>query len=194
MTLQTSNETIEKRTTHHAVRRYWGLLLLLACLFAAPGWFAYLLYTHPLWRAGVATTNKGVLIQKPYRLQSWPSNAKWRLVLWYPFPCHKSCKRQLDQLARIRVALGRRLYEVDGVLLQTDSVRTISSDVISFLQANGLERLLLSDATMAAFSERYPAAQWFIANPAGELVLLYPFKTKPDDVFHDIKQLLSIKG
>ena len=97
-------------------RRNYIVLLLMLALFIAPGLSAYLFYNHLTW-LGAAKTNKGELLNPPILLTKLGMDAKWRLILWSPTGCAQECIQQLDKLARIRLALGRRLYQVDSLLL-----------------------------------------------------------------------------
>ena len=164
-------------------------------MFLAPGISAYLFYTHPYWLGGV-TTNKGIFLDPPVLLpplerQGSVASLKWRLVLWSPSACEASCIAQLDKLARIRLALGRRLYEVVPELLLGANAPPLSSAMVDALREQDIHSLKLA----AGDGERMPVLkhqlQIFIANPDNYLVLAYQPMVKPDDIFNDIKQLLT---
>lgn len=171
-------------------RRYYVILLLLVFLFSAPGLSAYFLYFHPHWLSG-ATTNKGQFIRPPLVMNALNADSKWRLILWRPAACDASCMTQLDKLARIRVALGRRLYDVDACLMQGAQVGPVSSAVATLMHAHGMQTFMLSKAESSRLSGLYSQPQLFIANPDRYLVLAYPVSAEPDDLFRDIKQLLT---
>ncbi len=173
-------------------RRNYFTLLLLGLVFLAPGISAYFFYRHPQW-LGAATTNKGVFLAPPVLLTSLDllSPNKWRLVLWSPSACETSCIEQLDKLARIRLALGRRLYDVVPQLWLGAKAPPLSEALVNILQDQGIDTLPLA----AGASKRMPILQnrleIFIANPDNYLVLSYQPMVKPDDIFNDIKQLLT---
>ena len=173
-------------------RRYYVILLLLVVVFAAPGLSAYLLYRHPQWLSS-ATINRGQLIRPPHRVNALSDDSKWRLLLWSPEACGSVCAAQLDHLARIRVAWGRRLYDVDAGLMQSAQSGALSSTVAGLLKAQGMRFIPLSDREFERLSKLYQQPQFFIANSDGFLVLVYPVTSPSDDLFRDIKQLL-IKG
>lgn len=175
------------------VQRNYMVLLLLSLLFAAPGLSAYLFYKHPVW-LGDAKTNKGVLLNPPLllTLKNAPTaRHKWQLVLWSPYACKKSCIRQLDQLARIRLALGRRLYEVDARLLMGANALPLPKQLENVLHAQDIhvEKLSERDHQILFGLQHHQAI--FIANPDAYLVLSYPAVVNSDDIYRDIKKLLT---
>lgn len=174
------------------VRRNYFILLLLGLVFAAPGIAAYFFYMHPDW-LGSATTNKGVFLEPPVLLTTLDSpDTKWRLVLWSPEACDASCIAQLDKLARIRLALGRHLYDVVPELLLGANAPPLSKKLIHALQEQDIHVLKLEVGAVERTPVLKNRLEIFIANPDNYLVLAYQPTVGPDDVFNDIKQLLKI--
>lgn len=171
-------------------RRYYVTLLLLVFLFAAPGLSAYFLYFHPQWLSK-ATTNKGQLINPPVLMSELNTNSKWRLVLWSPAACEKSCMDQLIQLERVRLALGRRLYDVDLSLLMGANSKPLSAEQAALLTGHRVSVKVLSAKPSEHLSALYKDSEFFIANPEHYLVLSYPTTAESDDLYHDIKLLLA---
>ncbi len=171
-----------------AMRRYSITLLLLVFLFATPGLSAYFLYFHPHWLSS-ATTNKGQFLKPPVLLDGLGASSKWRLVLWSPTACEKACLAQLDKLQRVRLALGRRLYDVDLNLLQPANASPLK--MVKMLQEPGIAVMTLSADESTRLLALYKQPELFIANQEHYLVLAYSLTAKPDDVFHDIKLLLA---
>jgi hypothetical protein len=174
-------------------RRHYIVLSLLALVFIAPGISAYFFYMHPQW-LGHTTINKGRLLNPPQLLTSLTDNSpatKWQLILWSPTACEKKCLKQLDKLARIRLALGRRLYDVTPRLLLGAQASPLSQDLINTLADQDITVVQLP----LTIEQQIPALQnhleIFIANPENYLVLAYQTTVKPADIFHDIKHLLT---
>lgn len=167
-----------------------AVFLVLAVLFFMPGLAAYLLYTHPTW-LGFTKTNKGHLLNPPLLLAplqvTTKSSPKWRLVLWSPSTCAESCLSALDQLVRVRLALGRHYYEVDTVLLVGDTVPSKAKQ--RFFSAHQIQWAHLPAKTQLPVGSRLGGI--FIVDPKGYLVLDYSVEVKPEDIFHDMKQLLT---
>lgn len=166
------------------------IVLLLILIFAAPGLTAYLFYTHPSW-LGSTRTNKGILLVNPVQLTSLDKTDKWTLMLWAPTQCKKQCLKQLDVLARVRLALGRRLYQVNQMLLLGKKSAAPTKKKWDMLQSNDFKIKFLSatDAKRLAAQSKKP--QIFIINPDNYLVLSYKSVANPDDVYKDLKLLLN---
>ncbi|WP_126338792.1 hypothetical protein [Legionella spiritensis] len=165
------------------------VLLLLALVFAAPGLAAYLFYKHPQW-LGTKTTNKGTLINPPVLLSTMNSPAKWRLALWLPKDCKSVCRQQLDKLARIRLALGRRLYEVEQWLVMDYPTSPLSEGMMRELRKQDIHVLRLAKSyNKPELLDNH--AHVFIVSPDSYLILTYPLTAKSGDIFHDLKRLLN---
>ncbi len=168
------------------------ILLLLALLFIAPGITAYLFYTHPHW-LGAARTNKGMLLTPPVQLSQRQTDTKWRLVLWQPEGCAGDCLKQLDKLARIRLALGRHLYEIEQWLMLGREQQQLSEGLTASFKEQDIQVQYASETDGNQLRLLSSDFRVFIANPEGYLILAYGLNAKPDDIFHDIKQLLSVE-
>ncbi|CEK11441.1 hypothetical protein [Legionella hackeliae] len=166
------------------------VLIVLMMVFAAPGLVAYLFFTHPQW-LGAATTNRGVLLNPSIRFVKINDKEKWRLILWNPGACDKNCLEQLDKLARIRLALGRHLYEVDQWLI-TDETVELPASLLHLFKEEDIQVRRLSQEEHSQFKILNAKSQVFIANPDDYLILTYAQDAKPDAIFHDIKHLLSV--
>lgn len=167
--------------------RYYLILLTLLFLFAAPGLSAYLFYFHPQWLNSV-TTNKGQLLNPALLVPELKSSdKKWQFVLWSPSACEKDCLQQLDQLVRVRLALGRRLYDVNLVVLMPEQAPALNASTIQLFKKYGLLERRLSTNVIS----RYHNPMFFIANQDNYLILAYATTSQPDDLFHDMKLLLT---
>jgi hypothetical protein len=175
---------MKKQTTN----KYYVLTLLI-CLFAAPGIAAYVFYNHPSWLGGTRV-NKGVLLSSPVELTSVAGKTKWRLIFWSPSTCAKACLKQLDILARVRLALGRKFYQVDQQLvLGMDSF--LSSAMKKKLEAKDFKVHKLSDMDIVQLKNLSEQPHVFIMDPNNYLVLSYKSGVNPDDIYKDLKLLLN---
>jgi hypothetical protein len=174
-----------KRTRNYIV------LLVLCVIFLAPGVSAYLFFAHPQW-LNHATTNRGILLKPPVRLPvQGLAAAKWTLVLWRPQACDKICIQQLNKLARVRLALGRRLYALQLVLLLNDEVSAPLKDLTKTLKERDISISMLTHHELKIRNVLGDSPRIFIANPDHYLILSYATAIKPEDIYHDIKQLLT---
>lgn len=173
------------------VRRNYIVLLLLCFIFVAPGLSAYLFYAHPAW-LNHATTNRGVLLNPPMKSPNLgKDNSKWTLVLWYPKVCDKICVQQLNKLARVRLALGRRLYALQLVLLVDNKTAAVSEDLGGMLHERDIYVSTLPHHEKKSLHVLGNDPRIYIANPKQYLILAYPTAVSPGDIYHDIKQLLN---
>ncbi|PJD92890.1 MAG: hypothetical protein CK424_04800 [Legionella sp.] len=162
------------------------IICLLILVFAAPGIAAYFAYTHPNW--WTTTTNHGQLLQPPPVLHHESITKKWQLIYWGGDHCDVACRKRLDDLARVRLALGRRLYHVDMVLAVNAKTSDVSEVVQHQLQqVDG--HILLLDEVDAKVLGATPAI--YIVNPAHFVILAYSATQPNDDIFQDLKKMVS---
>lgn len=173
------------------VRRNYIVLLLLCVIFAAPGLSAYLFYAHPTWLQQ-GTTNRGELLNPSLRL-SIPeiSTSKWAMVLWQPRACDKACIKQLDKLARVRLALGRRLYSLQLILLLNKNAPELSKGLEKILKERDIQVSILAYDDKKTEHDLGGDSRVFIASPRHDLILAYALTANPGDIYHDIQKLLK---
>ena len=166
------------------------IFLALLLVFLAPGLLALWAYQHPepLTRH---STNQGRLLQPVWPLPELGEERKWQLLLWSPQNCDQSCQQDLDRLARVRLALGRRLYQVQLRLLLGSEAPALPAALVQRLKDQDLRVTVLTAQAFQALRQAYPASKIFIANPKHELILLYDQEASSEAVYHDFKTLLS---
>lgn len=171
-------------------RTKW-VLFFLVLLFAAPGSLALMFYKHPAWLAALPT-NKGEFIQPavPLKVLDNPKE-KWGMVLWCPAGCNTTCVQAFDQLARTRLALGRRLYQTSLWLLQPENSTVCAPEVKQAFDAQDANLRTLSADEQAEALLLQQDMSVFLTDPSNYMVLQYLAKHKPEDLFHDLKRLLS---
>lgn len=167
--------------------------LILACLlgvFIAPGITAFLFYQNPQW-VGAKSTNKGQLIAPPIMLNDLGQEKKWHIILWNPHACEKTCLQEIDRLARVRLAMGRRLYNVNVWLMLDESAPLLTKENTKKLAQEAILVKRLSKVMSQTLKRLYPNEQIFIADKDNYLILAYTLDAKSADIFHDVKQLLT---
>ena len=170
--------------------RHQLTFFLLAILFIAPGLSAYVVYLHPQWLTQ-STTNKGHLLNSPHKLTALNNEPFWRIILWSPDGLDDASMKQLEQLARVRIALGRHFYDVQLCLLQRNDAPSLPLHIKKALHDHGIHYISLSEKeiTQAALP---PSAMVFLANPMKHMVLEYNITSEPNDIFHDLNILLNL--
>lgn len=171
------------------VSKYF-ILLLLALMFAAPGVIAYFFYNHPSW-LGTSTVNKGTLLKPPSVLSALDDKSKWRIIFWTPDVCDKACLTQLDVLARVRLALGRKLYQVDQWLILGDKAPPLPKETAALLKEQDFHMAQLSPTETKKMTLLAEQSNIYLANPDKYLILSYQSQVNPEDIYKDLKLLLS---
>lgn len=170
------------------------IVVLIGLIFLAPGLIAYFFYQNH-WLTTASKTNKGLLLNPPIQLTGQPASLKhsqkWQLILWMPTQCSQECLQQIDQLARIRLALGRRLYQVETWVWLGNSTQAFTPNHLQDLQEQDIQ--LTTNPRVPKELQALKEPQIFIANPQHYLVLAYKVSSNPKDIFHDMKCLLGVK-
>lgn len=190
------------------------VFMLLALIFAAPGIFAYFFYTHPhyLETAGV---NRGQLLYPPLHLSlvdkktsaellphhglaakavALTHRPSWSFMLWYPQACDGTCLAKLEQLARVRLAMGRHLYDVQLSLLLAEDTPEFPQSSLQLLQSHDIKILHVTNDVIQKHDLLQKRLAIFIANHDNDVVLAYPPTAKSKDIYHDMKRLLTSSG
>lgn len=177
------------------MKRFYRAYLIpmaLVLIFTAPGILAYVFYQHPAWYLRATKTNKGTLLAPPLLVSPSKKSAKWRMLFWSPQVCSATCMAHLEQLARVRLAFGRRLYDIEvGVLLKAEAPVLSAANAALLKQAD--IRVFRLDRSMLQGSLP-PVSRIYLENPSGYLILAYSPKTASSDIFYDMKHLFNTKG
>ena len=170
------------------------ILMALLLVFVAPGVLAIIFYANPSWLGGLPT-NKGLLISSPVQAAFLDASSKdkWHLAVWCPKGCDAPCLHTLDDMARVRLALGRRLYQVDLWLLQGGQGAACNQEMIQAFKKEDVRAHVLSAEEQASVSLFNDDGKVFLADPKQYIVFEYAASGKASDVFQDLKRLLNTK-
>ena len=164
--------------------RKW-LFIILLIVFLAPGVLAYFFYATP-WLFTKTTLNRGKLITPPKSMTEFsPKSQKWRLILWNFAECDQQCLHKLEDLMRVRLALGRKLYDVDVCLLH---VKTISLKLQNLFKAQHICDLKLSPEDVSRLKLTH--SEILMVDPQNYWILSYLTNAPLDDLYQDLKRLL----
>lgn len=170
--------------------RYY-VLFVLVLVFITPGVAAYFFYKHPTW-LGISRINEGHLLQPAVQVTSLPSKAKWRIVFWAPKHCQASCMQELDVLARVRLALGRKLYQVEQLLLLGQQATPLDNKQRAELEDKDFRVEVLAAAEQNKLDVLAKKPTIYLMNPDNYLILHYAPKQNPEHIYKDLKLLLSV--
>lgn len=171
------------------MKRPYVIIGLLMLLFAAPGIAAFVFFMHPSWLT--ATTNRGQLLQPPKTIISLAQSTKWQLVYWQPHACEQDCAKHMNDLARIRLALGRQVRQIDTVLLIPQNQANIADTLQQQLTTEGsqIRQVVVPEDHLQLGN----APVIYIANKQHALILAYADTQPLDDIFQDLKHLVTDK-
>ncbi|MGH8435897.1 MAG: hypothetical protein ACRERX_15795 [Pseudomonas sp.] len=176
-------------------RGRWQLLLLLA-LTIGPMVLATAMYQWRFWVPegrvyhgelignGQSRTDLGV---------QGTGETRWQLLVTAPQDCTEDC-RQLVYLARqIQIGLGREASRAGHALA---NAQPLAEDYSAQLQREypRLERLSLDAQAYGKATDGGSAAQLWIVDPHGNLVLRYDAKVKGKAVLNDLRHLLKLSN
>ncbi|MCH9689775.1 MAG: hypothetical protein K0U24_03285 [Gammaproteobacteria bacterium] len=171
------------------------ILSVLLLVFLAPGILAIIFYLNPSWLGGLPT-NRGELIRPPVQLpylSESTSEDKWHLTVWCPKGCDATCLHALDDMARVRLALGRRLYHVDLWVLQGEQGTRCSKEIVSAFKKEDVRTRVLTADEQESVHLLQDNTRVFLADPKHYLVLGYSAINASKDVFQDLKRLLNTR-
>lgn len=169
-------------------KNYLSLILLIV-LFIVPGIAAYIVYTHPTL-LGDNSTNHGKFVKPPLLIKELPKGKKWYLAYYAKDKCMVECMGNLDKLARIRLALGRHLYDVDGYLFLSSNAQELSIEQEKLLHDINIFVLKFAEEN-SDYQNLFKENAYFIVNPDGYVVLAFNPSSLSEDIFQDLKKLVN---
>ena len=171
------------------LKKYWSLLIL-TVLFVIPGIAAYVVYQNPSLLAS-QSTNHGSFVKPPVKIIQLPGVKKWRLVYFNNGDCNEICMGSLDKLARIRLALGRRLYNVDSYLFLPKSAADINQEQQKVLDDVGIQMQKINPSKQQYHQVFSQTSGYYIISPEKYVILAYSAASSADDIYTDLKKLVN---
>lgn len=180
--------------------------LLIASLFFVPVATAALLYYLSAWRPPVGAHGELVSPPRPIAVAGLmlrdgrpaPPDVfldKWSLVHDAGSACGEHTRALLDELARVRLALGKDMDRVRRVLLHQGSC-----DSVEFLSRDAdLVVLAAVGPSGKAFLAQFPPALEsgdgiYIVDPHGNLMMSYPAAGSARGLLKDLERLLRLSA
>ncbi len=166
-------------------------LMLLALLFLIPVLGAYHLIKHPEWIQGQNPTNYGTFVEKPLVWHhDGDEKRPWQLVLWQNQACDKECLKQLDLLARIRLAMGRKVYLMNIWLFCSENVKLSAKD-IQKLQQHDIHIAYASSKEEAQWNNVFVSQPIVLVTPEHKTLMMYGLNPNPKKMYHDFQLLIK---
>lgn len=166
--------------------------VLLVLIFFLPGIAAITVFQNPDLLSS-AKVNHGELLSPPVQLSAKVKDNKWQIMYWNPKGCDKNCLAQLDKLARLRLALGRRLYQVNITYVGTNELGALDKTQLDLFKRYDIRWLLPSDEQRSKLEALSEQSRVYITDPKGYLILAYQTNENPKNIHKDLKKLLNVK-
>lgn len=137
--------------------------------------------------------NRGTLLKPMLAISELaisPSlTTKWTLIQIQTKPCEDLCKKSLFKLNQVWLSLGAEQDRVGRALLTNAELQ--SNVFTDFVQQNypKLQLLLAPEKNVQSLSR---LGSYFIVDPMGKVILAYSETAPPDDMFSDLKRLLTV--
>lgn len=165
-------------------------LLLIAVLFLTPFLVAVALRFGG-WQPS-KTRNYGALLAPPISLEGvraqrsdgspWPfvnAEQEWTLLLRVPSVCDAACMDPVTALPNVKLSLGRQAHRLHlFALTETAPV-------------DGIDPLRLDGEVPSPLRQPAPAAEVYLVDPHGYLVLHYPPGFVPRELRRDLSRLIK---
>lgn len=161
-------------------------LIILTVLFFIPFFLALWIYESG-WFRHLTLTNQGKLMNQEVRVFDASQEKTWRLVYVVDHNCDAACLKSLDTLARVRLALGRRLYHLSLWLFISDASTQQPENLVETLK-----NMDIHIKTLAKRPASLEKSSVWVVNDEGEVVLTYPDTAKPKAIYADLKRLSAI--
>ena len=165
-------------------------LSLLMIVFFLPIMAAIYLYVHPKYWRSLSTTNYGQWAPQ----LTWHSQDKkarsWQWVYWHEKTCSTDCLAQLDQLGRISLAMGRKVYDLDIILLQAKG-SSVSEALKQQLNTWNMTQQSISAEQVAIWNQHFSQNPIVLFDPKHQALLMYPLNPEPQKAYHDLQVLIK---
>jgi hypothetical protein len=165
-------------------------LFWLLVVFILPIFGAYLFKTHPEFLGANQTTNYGTWVKTKISWPNYPKQRAWKLVYWQPRVCDKSCFDILNQLAKIRLAMGRKLYDLD-IWLYTSSDYPLTSNQIGALQQQDMRLAYAKMPQLKNWDEHFSKMPIVLISPENQALMMYSKDFIAKKMYNDLQRLMK---
>lgn len=166
------------------------VLLALLILFLSPGIIAIYAYQHPE-KLMVSLTNHGTFIKPPIMVNFLEESKHWHIVFYETQQCTLQCLNRIDEIARVRLALGRKLYQIDFDVWLAPTASDFTAEEKQVLNSINVKfkKMTCDDEYLLGKISKEP--QIYLIAPGGNIVVKYPPNVESKALFHDLNVVLG---
>ena len=165
-------------------------LYILVGLFIIPILAAHYVFSQRLdWVSGQGS-NYGQLIQQAVVWQTGAHPRPWQLAFVVDGQCQQDCLATLDKLSRLRLSMGRKLYDLDLVLVFKPKQQP-GAKLQSQLDSQNIVWASLSAETFQQWAQVFKDRPIILFGPTRQAVLNYPLLFQSNKMAHDLQLLIK---
>ena len=129
-------------------------------------------------------------MSKPIAWQTGAAPRPWQLVLKVEDNCQQDCLANLDKLSRLRLSMGRKLYDLDLVLLLPSSQK-LSPKLKAQLDNQNILWSFLGNNEASKWVPEVKDEMIILFGPDHQAVLKYPTVFESKKLAHDLQLLIK---
>ncbi|OGV27658.1 MAG: hypothetical protein A3F18_07725 [Legionellales bacterium RIFCSPHIGHO2_12_FULL_37_14] len=156
-------------------KKILGILLI---IFLLPLICSVWLYSHKSYVANYKT-NRGELLKESIFIPELQSSRPWQLVYIVNQACTDLCMHDLTNLAKMRLSLGRKLYNVQLTLAQAP-----------VFNKQKLQDMDVKFVNIRHIPNSLSVPKVWLLDAKGRVVLVYQDTSKLNDIYSDLKHLI----
>ncbi|NDH08191.1 MAG: hypothetical protein EBY16_00980 [Gammaproteobacteria bacterium] len=165
-------------------------LYVLLGLFLLPVLAAHYVFSHANHWVSNKASNYGQFVNRPMVWQTGDHPRPWQLAFKVESVCRQDCLDALDKLSRLRLSMGRKLYDLDLVLVFS-STHKPSPELQAQLDNQNILWALLSDDEGLKWAKVFKDQKIILFGPEHQAVLKYPKLFQSKKMAHDLQLLIK---
>lgn len=144
------------------------------------------------------TNEDGQRLKTPVRSDK---NARWTLLYFNPGLCEDACRKGLQDLRKVKTALGKNKESIQPVLLTypSDLANKVAIKVILSENYPGTRHLTINEKNYTEVIRQHvhedyamQAGTIYLVNPQGKVTMTFEPGSKPAGILKDLKGLLKV--
>lgn len=165
-------------------------LFILIVIFLLPVIAAHYAFHHASHYFSDKGTNYGKFVANSITWQAGNNPRPWQLILKVENQCQPDCLEILDKLSRLRLSMGRKLYNLDLVLL-LPAAQFPTPKLISQLDNQNILWTVLGDEDASKWKQDLRGEMILLFGPEHRAVLKYPKLFESKKMAHDLQLLIK---